>query len=143
MAARPARTGNPSPPRAVWVVLSLLLVSAVAYFLGAAISIALVWRPAESQVLFGAPVSDWYWALSALLFGVVGVVYLVVARSVRAADSGAGLAVSLLGLLGAGFSLLTITHVYGWAVLLVSVILLLANQSRTAQRWYTDPDVAR
>ena len=139
MVARPARTGNPSPPKAVWVVLGLLLISAVAYFFGAALSVILMLRPAQSQVFFGAPVSDWYWALSALLFGVVAIVYLLVARSVRAADAGAGLAVSLLGLLGAGFSLLTITHAYGWAVLLISVILLAANQSRYAQQWYSGP----
>lgn len=138
MTARPARTGTQDTPGAIRLVLGLLVLSAVAYFLAAALSVVLVWRPNESQVLFGSPVTDWYWSLSALLFAVLGVIYLVVARSVRAADSGAGLAVSLLGLLGAGFSLLAITHSYGWGVLLISVLLLAANQRRSAQNWYAN-----
>lgn len=138
MTARPARTGTLDTPGAIRLVLGLLVLSAVAYFLAAALSVVLVWRPNESQVLFGSPVTDWYWSLSALLFAVLGVIYLVVARSVRAADSGAGLAVSLLGLLGAGFSLLAITHSYGWGVLLISVLLLAANQRRSAQNWYAN-----
>ncbi len=136
MTARPARTGTQDTPGAIRLVLGLLVLSAVAYFLAAALSVVLVWRPDESQVLFGSAVSDWYWSLSALLFAVLGAVYLIVARSVQAADAGAGLAVSLLGLLGAGFSLLAITHSYGWGVLLISVILLAANQRRSAQNWY-------
>jgi hypothetical protein len=136
MTARPARTEAQATPGAIRLVLGLLVLSAAAYFLAAVFSVVLVWHPEESQILFGSPVSDWYWSLSALLFAVLGVVYLVVARSVRAADSGAGLAVSLLGLLGAGFSLLAITHSYGWGVLLLSLVLLAANQSRGAQSWY-------
>ena len=95
------------------------------------------WQPAEAQVLFGATVSDWFWALSALLFAALAVVYAYVARAVLARDAGAGLAVSILGLIGVGYSMLSITHVYGWAILVISLAILAANQAGTARDYYT------
>lgn len=138
MVTRPAREST-DPPRstAIVIVISLLAVSALANVAGAIGSLYLLWQPAEAQVLFAATVSDWFWALSALLFAALAVVYLYVLRATRARDAGAGLAVSVLGLLGVGYSLLSITHLYGWAVLVVSLGLLVANQVATAQGHYS------
>lgn len=137
MGTRPAR-GTADRPRSValTITVALLVVSAAANAAGAIASLYLLWQPAEAQVLFDATVSDWFWGLSALLFATLAIVYVYVLRSVLARDAGAGLAVSVLGLLGVGYSLLSITHLYGWIVLAVSLGLLVANQAATAQGHY-------
>ena len=117
-------------------MLGLLTLSAVAYAAGTVVSLLLVVEPAEQQLLFGATVSDWFWVLSALLFATLAVVISLIIRAVLAADRGAGVAVSLLGLLGIGFALLSITHGYGWVVLAASLGLLAMNQTSAAQAWY-------
>ncbi len=138
METRPARgSDDPSRSAALFITVALLGISAVVNIGGAIASLILLWQPAEAQVLFGATVSDWFWALSALLFAALAIVYVYVLRFVLARDAGAGLAVSVLGLLGVGYSLLSITHLYGWAVLAVSLGMLVANQVTTAQGYYS------
>lgn len=138
MGTRPARgTADPRRSAALVLTLALLGVCSIVNIAGAIVSLLLVFQPAEAQVLFGATVSDWFWALSALLFVSLAIVYGYVLRSVLARDAGAGLAVSVLGLLGVGYSLLSITHLYGWAVLAVSLGMLVTNQVITAQGYYS------
>jgi hypothetical protein len=140
MVTRRARTmgstGREERPIAVTITLALLVIAATANLAGAIASLLLLFEPAEAQVLFGAAVSDWFWALSAALFAALAVVYGYVIRAVLARDAGAGLAVSVLGLIGVGYSLLSVTHLYGWGVLVVSLGMMGANQAAIAQRYY-------
>ena len=124
-------------PAAIRVTLAFLALSALSNVAGAVGSLLLLLAPAEAQTLFDSPVSDWFWALCALLFACLAIVYAVVIRAVVRRDAGAGLAVSILGLLGVGYSLLSITHLYGWGVLAISLGMLAANQAATAQDYYS------
>lgn len=126
----------PERPWTIRLVLALLVLSILAYVIGAVVSIVLVAEPAERQLLLGASVSDWFWILSALLFSAVAIVLLLVLRAAAGGDRGAGIAVSLLGLLGIGFALMSITHGYGWAVLVISLGILALNQAPASQAWY-------
>ena len=110
--------------------------SDLVYALGAAVSLVLWWQPGEGQLEFGATISDWFWVLSAVLFVSLAIVLGLVARSAWAGESGGGLAVSLLGLLGVGFSLIALTEGFGWFILVSSLAILIANQTRSAQAWY-------
>lgn len=141
MPTRPARVDNSGAdiPRsfAAWLALGLLLVTMLANLAGAIASLVLLAEPNEAQLLFGSAVSDWFWGLSAVLFTALTLVCAYVLRAAWHRDAGAGLAVSVLSLIGIGYSLLTITHGYGWAVLVVSLGTLVANQAATAQGYYS------
>ena len=140
MGTRPARTPDtttPGPrPAAASLTLGLLGLTTAANLAGAVTSLVLLLEPDEAQLLFGSPVSDWFWALSAILFATLAVVCAYVLRAAWHRDAGAGLAVSVLSLIGIGYSLLTITHGYGWIVLAISLAMLTANQAATAQGYY-------
>ncbi|MGI9196149.1 MAG: hypothetical protein ACR2KE_01660 [Candidatus Nanopelagicales bacterium] len=126
----------PSRPASVTVVAVLLGLVALGYLIAAITSIVLWVRPDGVQRFFDRPISDGYWALSALLFLVLAILLAFVARSALAGDSGAGLAISLLALLGVAFSLFAITEGYGWGTLVLSLAVLAANQTSSAQQWY-------
>jgi len=141
MGTRPARTLDPGPdvPRSAtaWLALGLLTLTLLANLAGAITSLVLLVEPDEVQLLFGSPVSDWYWGLSALLFTALTLVCAYVLRAAWHRDAGAGLTVSVLSLIGIGYSLLSITHGYGWAILVLSLGMLAANQAATAQGYYS------
>lgn len=126
----------PSRPASVTVVAALLCLVALGYLIAAITSFVLWVRPDAVQRFFDRPISDGYWALSALLFLVLAILLGFVARSALAGDSGAGLAISLLALLGVAFSLFAITEGYGWGTLVLSLAVLVANQTSSAQQWY-------
>jgi hypothetical protein len=141
MRTRPARTPDPgtdhSRSATAWLTLGLLTVTMLANLTGAITSLLLLVEPDEAQLLFGAPVSDWFWGLSAVLFTTLTLVCAYVLRAAWYRDAGAGLAVSVLSLIGIGYSLLSITHGYGWAILVLSLGMLAANQAATAQGYYS------
>lgn len=126
----------PTRPASVTVVVALLGVSSLVYVLGALVSLFLWWQPGDGQLEFGKPVSDWFWILTAILFVSLGIVLALVARSAWTGDAGGGIAVSLLCLLGVGFSLFALTEGFGWFILVSSLAILIANQTRSAQAWY-------
>ena len=136
MPTRPAQADTSRTP-AAWATLALLAGISLVNAVGVGASLLLLAEPDESQLLFGSPVSDWFWALSALLFIALTIVCAVVFRAVWRRDAGAGLAVSVLGLIGIGYSLLSITHGYGWVVLVASLALLVSNQTATAENYYS------
>ena len=126
----------PARPASVIAVTGLMALAAIVYAAAAVGSVVLLLRPAQSQVFFGAPIGDGFWGLSALLFAALAILLAIVARSAYLGDSGAGLAISLLALLGVAFSLFAITNGYGWATLALSLAVLIANQMSSAQQWY-------
>ena len=123
-------------PASVVAVTVLMTLAAIGYAVAAVGSLVLMLRPAEVQEFFGEPISDAYWALSALLFAVLAALLIAVARAAYVGDAGAGLAISLLALLGVAFSLFAITDGYGWGTLALSLAVLIANQMSSAQQWY-------
>jgi hypothetical protein len=141
MGTRPARASDrqssSARPATGMITLALLGLVMIANLIGAIISIALLVEPNEAQLLFGSPVSDWFWGLSALLFTALTLVCAFVLRAAWKRDAGAGLAVSVLSLIGIGYSLLSITHGYGWAILVVSLGTLIMNQIATAAGYYS------
>lgn len=126
----------PTRPASVTAVIVLLGLAAVLYLAGAIVSIVLLVEPGQRQLFLGGAIDDRFWLLSAALFTALAIVLVLVARSALSGDPGAGVAISLLGLLGAGFSLFAVTHGYGWVILALSLLMLIANQTTSAQQWY-------
>ena len=136
--ARSYALGMPARPASVTAVTVLMALAAAMYAAAAVASMVLLLRPDEVQEFFGSPIADGYWVLTALLFAVLALLLAIVARAAYLGDPGAGLAISLLGLLGVGFSLFAITNGYGWGTLVLSLAVLIANQLGSAQQWYRD-----
>ena len=128
----------PARPASVRLVTALMVLAALGYAVAAVGSLVLWLRPAEVQQLFGAGISDWFWGLSALLFAVLAGLLALVARAAYLGDPGAGVAISLLALLGVAFSLFAITDGYGWGTLVISLAVLISNQLSATQQWYRD-----
>lgn len=125
-----------SRPASITVVAVLLGVAAASYVVGAIVSIYLWSQPLEAQMYFGHSIEDGFWILCSLLFIVLALVLVFVLRSALIGEPGSGVAVSLLCLLGVGFSLFAITEGSGWIVLVLSLVTLIANQTSSAQAWY-------
>lgn len=126
----------PARPASVIAVTVLMALAAIGYAAAAVGSVVLLLRPAEVQVFFGSAIGDGFWGLSALLFAILAALLVIVARAAYLGDPGAGLAISLLALLGVAFSLFAITNGYGWGTLALSLAVLVANQMSSAQQWY-------
>lgn len=141
MGRRPARAEIPrlstARPAIGIATLGLLALVMIANLVGTVLSIVLLAEPNEAQLLFGSPVSDWFWGLSAVLFAALTLVCAFVLRAAWMRDAGAGLAVSVLSLIGIGYSLLAITHGYGWVILVISLATLITNQIATAAGYYS------
>jgi hypothetical protein len=51
-------------------------------------------------------------------------------------DYGAGMTITLLAVLNIVFSMFRLGHIYGWVTLAISIAVLAANMSASAQDWY-------
>jgi hypothetical protein len=125
-----------SRPGSVTFVSFMMFVGGVAYLFGAALNVYLWFQPGEVQLFYGAEVSDWYWVINGLLSLFLGVAFIWVGRLALAGDYSAGLTITMLAIINIVFSLFNLFSGYGWVTLLVSILVLALNQSRSAQDWY-------
>lgn len=125
-----------SAPGTIVGTAVFMAIGALGYLAGAVFSIWLLMQPAEAQLLYGAAVGDWYWVLNAALDGILVIAFLWLARYAIRGDYGAGMTITLLAILNLFFALFRLGHGYGWVAIAVSIVVLLLNNSPSAQAWY-------
>ena len=114
----------------------MMFLGALGYLIGFAVNIFLIIQPDEQQLFYGHAASDWYWVIMALLDATLVVGFIWVGRMALAGDYGAGMTITLLALINLVFSFFNIFQGYGWFTLFVSIAVLIANNTRSAQGWY-------
>ena len=123
-------------PASVTFAAIMMYVGSFMYAVGVVINIIMLMRPAEQQLLFGATVTDWYWIINGGLDFVLVIGFAWVAMMALRGDYGAGMTITLLAVLNIVFSMFRLGHIYGWVTLAISVAVLVANMSSSAQEWY-------
>ncbi len=125
-----------SRPASVTFASAMMFIGALGYAIGVVINLTLLMRPDEAQLLYGAPVSDWFWIINGTLDAILVVGFIWVGRMALRGDYGAGMTITLLAVLNIFFALFKLGHLYGWLILAVSVAVLAANLTASAQAWY-------
>lgn len=125
-----------SRPTTVVFVTAMMYVGSFVYAVGVVINLIMFFRPDEVQLLFGSPVNDWYWIINGSLDFILVIGFAWVARMAYRGDYGAGMTISLLAVLNIVFSMFRLGHIYGWITLAISIAVLAANLSSSAQDWY-------
>lgn len=125
-----------SRPATATFAAVMMFIGALGYAAGVAINLTLLLRPNDVQLLYGASVSDWFWIINGTLDAILVVGFIWVGRMALRGDYGAGMTITLLAVLNIFFSLFKLGHLYGWVVLAVSVAVLAANMTASAQAWY-------
>lgn len=123
-------------PASVTFAAIMMYVGSFMYAVGVVINIIMLMRPAEQQLLFGSTVTDWYWIINGGLDFVLVIGFAWVAMMALRGDYGAGMTITLLAVLNIVFSMFRLGHIYGWVTLAISVAVLVANMSSSAQEWY-------
>ena len=102
-----------------------------------AIAAIMLWlRPGQAQEIFNAPVSDWYWVITALLSGFLFFAYIWLARGIFAGAPFAFSLVNMLAIINLIFGLLYLFQGTGWASVILSIIVLALNNSQSVRGWY-------
>jgi ABC-type Na+ efflux pump permease subunit len=127
---------EPSRPTTVVFATAMMYVGSFMYAVGVVINLIMFFRPDEVQLLFGSPVNDWYWIVNGGLDFILVIGFAWVARMAYRGDYGAGMTISLLAVLNIVFSMFRLGHIYGWITLAISIAVLAANLSSSAQEWY-------
>lgn len=93
-------------------------------------------RPGQTQEIFNAPVSDWYWVLMALLSLFLFFAYIWLARGIFAGMPYAYSLVNMLALINLIFGLFSLFQGTGLLSILISIIVLALNNSQSVRAWY-------
>lgn len=123
-------------PGAVTFVGIMMFIGAFGYLLGTIVDIYLWLQPEEAQTWYGARISDWYWIMNGLLNAILVVGFIWIGRLALRGDYAAGMTVNLLAIINLIFSFFNLFHGYGVITLLISVVVLVANNSKAAQDFY-------
>ncbi|MDP4014583.1 MAG: hypothetical protein U0990_04235 [Candidatus Nanopelagicales bacterium] len=126
----------PSRPGSVTGVAVLFVVGAVLQFITAGLYAVLAIRPGEIQEFYGAPISDWYWILAAMLSGLLGFIYLWVARQQLAGDPQSWMLANILMVINLFFALFSLAYGTGCAVLALNAVALVLNNTRAAREYF-------
>lgn len=130
-------TMNPAPrPASVSFAAAMMFLTAVGYVALLGIHLYLVFQPGEAQLFYSQPASDWYWILQAILDVVLIFGFTWIGILAMRGDAGAGMTINLLALINLVFSLFNILQGVGWATLVISVLVLIVNNSPSAKNWY-------
>ena len=123
-------------PSSVVFASVMMYVGSFMYAVGVVINLTLFFRPEQVQLLFGSSVNDWYWIVNASLDFILVIGFAWVARMAYRGDYGAGMTITLLAVLNIVFSMFRLGQIYGWITLAISLAVLAANLSSSAQAWY-------
>ncbi|MDZ7578411.1 MAG: hypothetical protein U0904_09605 [Candidatus Nanopelagicales bacterium] len=126
----------PSRPVSVTGVAVLFVLGAVLQFITAGLYVVLAIRPGEVQEFYGAPTSDWYWILTAMLSGLLGFIYLWIARQQLAGDPQAWMLANILMVINLFFALFSLGYGTGWAVLALNAVALVLNNTSAAREYF-------
>lgn len=123
-------------PASVSFAAAMMFLGALGYVVALGIHLYLVFQPGESQLFYSQPAPDIYWILMACLDFVLAVGFVWIGRLALRGDGGAGMTINLLAIINLVFSLFSILQGVGWATLVISVLVLIANNTSSARAWY-------
>ena len=123
-------------PPAITVVFVLMMVAAAGYLVGTGLNLWFLFQPEEQQQWFSRPMSDWYFAINAVLDAVLFIGFVWIGRLALRGDYGAGMTVTMLAVINLVFSAFSLVYGYGWVTMLASLAVLVVNTSKPAQAWY-------
>lgn len=113
-----------------------MFVGAAAYLAGAVLDLILWLRPDQVQTWFGQPISDWYWVINGAFNILLVIGFTWIGRQALAGDYAASVTVTMLAVLTLVFSFFNILHGYGWVTMAVAIVVLIANNTASAQAYY-------
>lgn len=114
----------------------LAYVNAIIQLISAVAAIVLMLRPGQVQLLFGDSVSDVYWIISAALSGFLFFAYIWLAKGIFAGLDYAWTVVNLLAIINLLFGFFYLFQGTGLLMVLISVLVLLLNNTRGVRDWY-------
>lgn len=129
-------TPTRSRPGTVTAVAVLFVLGALVQFFTSIVCVVLVFRPGDVQQFFGAPVSDWYWILTATLSFILALIYLWVAQQQLAGSPEAWLLVNILAIINIIFAFFQIASGTGWVALAVNAIALILNNTAASRNYF-------
>ncbi len=123
-------------PASVSFAAAMMFLGSLGYLIALGLSIYRALQPGEEQLFFSQPTSDLLWILTACLDAVLIFGFAWIGRLALRGDPGAGMTINLLALINLVFSLFYILQGVGWATLLISVLVLIVNNTPSARAWY-------
>lgn len=123
-------------PGSATLLAVLAYVTAFLQLITAVAAIVLWLRPGELQQLFNTSVSDWYWVISAALSLFLFFAYLWLAKGILNGLDYAWTVVNLLAIINLIFGLFYLFQGTGLLSVLVSIAVLILNNSRSVREWY-------
>ena len=128
---------DPGPrPASVSFAAAMMFLASLGYAVLLVIHVYLIFQPGEAQLFFSTTAPDFYWILMACLDAVLIFGFAWIGLLAMRGDPGAGMTINLLALINLVFSLFNILHGVGWATLLISVLVLIINNTASAKAWY-------
>lgn len=125
--------GRPGTVTALGILAYLV---ALLQLLSAVAAVILWLRPGRVQQIFETPVSDWYWVTSAALSVFLFFAYIWLARGIFARLDYAWTVVNLLAIVNLIFGVLYVFQGTGFPMIVLSVLVLLLNNTRGVREWY-------
>jgi hypothetical protein len=123
-------------PGAATLLGVLAYINAVVQLLTAVAAIVLLFRPGQVQLLFGDTVNDAYWIISAVLSGFLFFAYIWLGKGIFAGLDYAWTVVNLLAIINLLFGLFYIFQGTGLVSVLISILVLVLNNTRSVREWY-------
>ena len=123
-------------PASVSFAAAMMFLGALGYLVGLCIHVYLLFQPGEAQLFYSQPAPDVYWLLMACLDAFLMIGFGWIGRLALRGDPGAGMTINLLALINLVFSLFNVLQGFGWVTLLISVLVLIVNNTASARAWY-------
>lgn len=126
-------------PLAASTLAVLAYLNAGVQLISAIAAIILLLRPGQVQLFFGDSVSDAYWVISAALSGFLFFAYLWLGKGIVAGVDYAWTVVNLLAIINLFFGVFYLFQGTGVLMVLISVLALILNNTRSVREWYGNP----
>ena len=123
-------------PASVSFAAAMMFLGSLGYLVGLGIHIYLFFQPGESQLFYSVAAPDIYWILMACLDVLLVIGFAWIGVLALRGDPGAGMTINLLALINLVFSLFNVLQGFGWATLVISVLVLIVNNTASARAWY-------
>lgn len=134
----PAESGG-KRPGTITLLAALIFFAGILQLIATVVAIVLIFRPGDVQQLHGAPVSDWYWVLTAVLSFIMALIYFWIAKGAMNGNAEAWMLINILAIINIIFALFQLAFGTGWISLLLNVIVLVINNTAKARSWYQIP----
>lgn len=129
-------TIRPARPGTVTAVAVLCYFGAVLKLITVVAFVILAFRPGQVQRLFGAPVSDWYWIVSAVLALLLALIYAWIARRELVGDPQAWALVNVIAVINIAFAFFELASGAGWVAIAVNAVVLILNNTNASRQYF-------